>query len=29
MYAPLWVTIGILMVIILILKRTWWNRLED
>lgn len=29
MYSPLWVTIGILSVIILVLKRTWWNRLED
>lgn len=29
MFSPLWVTIGILTVIIFILKRTWWNRLED
>lgn len=29
MYTPLWITIGILTVISLILKRTWWNRLED
>ncbi|SMC67906.1 sodium:solute symporter family protein [Pedobacter africanus] len=29
MYAPLWITTGILTVISLILKRTWWNRLED
>lgn len=29
MYAPLWVTVSILTVIALILKRTWWNRLED
>jgi len=29
MYQPLWITIAILTVIILILKRTWWNRLED
>lgn len=26
---PLFITIGILMVIVLILKRTWWNKLED
>ncbi|MEO7309477.1 MAG: sodium:solute symporter family protein [Chitinophagaceae bacterium] len=29
MQAPLWITIGILGVIIFILKRTWWNKLED
>ena len=29
MFYPLWITIGILAVIIFILKRTWWNRLED
>ncbi|MNK05637.1 Sodium/glucose cotransporter [compost metagenome] len=29
MYAPLWITVSILIVIALILKRTWWNRLED
>jgi SSS family solute:Na+ symporter len=29
MYGPLCITIGILAVIIVILKRTWWNRLED
>lgn len=29
MYLPLWTTIGILAIVILILKRTWWNRLED
>jgi len=28
-YTPLWITIGLLTVISLILKRTWWNRLED
>ncbi|RYY36168.1 MAG: sodium:solute symporter [Sphingobacteriaceae bacterium] len=27
--APLLITIGILIVIILILKRTWWNKLND
>src|SRR5690606_31032808 len=26
---PLLITIGILVAIILILKRTWWNKLED
>jgi Na+/proline symporter len=26
---PLLITIGILLVIVLILKRTWWNKLED
>lgn len=29
MFSPLWITVGILTVIIFILKRTWWNRLED
>jgi Na+/proline symporter len=29
MYSSLWITIGILAVIIFVLKRTWWNRLED
>lgn len=29
MYQPLWITITILIIIIFILKRTWWNRLED
>ncbi|WP_293302349.1 sodium:solute symporter family protein [Pedobacter sp. UBA4863] len=29
MYIPLLVTIAILVVIVTILKRTWWNRLED
>ena len=29
MYVPLLVTIAILVVIVTILKRTWWNRLED
>jgi SSS family solute:Na+ symporter len=27
--APLWITIAILAVIVFILKRTWWNKLED
>lgn len=29
MHTPLWITIGILAVIISILKRTWWDKLED
>jgi Na+/proline symporter len=29
MFEPLWITIGVLAIIILVLKRTWWNRLED
>lgn len=29
MYTPLFITVAILVVIVLILKRTWWNRLED
>jgi solute:Na+ symporter, SSS family len=29
MHFPLFITIAILAVIILILKRTWWNKLED
>jgi len=29
MYSSLWVTVGILGVIMFVLKRTWWNRLED
>jgi mannose/fructose/N-acetylgalactosamine-specific phosphotransferase system component IID len=29
MFESLWITIGILAIIILVLKRTWWNRLED
>jgi SSS family solute:Na+ symporter len=29
MYSPLLVTMAILSVIIIVLKRTWWNRLED
>jgi Na+/proline symporter len=29
MFESLWITISILAVIIFILKRTWWNRLED
>ena len=29
MHLPLFVTLGILAVIILILKRTWWNKLEN
>jgi SSS family solute:Na+ symporter len=29
MYTPLWVTIAILAVIITVLKRTWWDKLED
>jgi Na+/proline symporter len=29
MYTPLWATTGILALIIFILKRTWWNKLED
>jgi SSS family solute:Na+ symporter len=29
MYTQLWVVIGVLAFIILVLKRTWWNRLED
>jgi Na+/proline symporter len=29
MNGPLWLTIAILAVIIFILKRTWWNKLED
>ncbi|MGE6221055.1 sodium:solute symporter family protein [Nubsella zeaxanthinifaciens] len=28
-YSPLWLTLLILAVIVTILKRTWWNRLED
>lgn len=29
MYKPLAVTVAILLVIVTVLKRTWWNRLED
>ena len=29
MYKPLAITVAILAVIVVILKRTWWNRLED
>ena len=29
MYKPLMITVAILIVIAVILKRTWWNRLED
>ncbi|MCX6315709.1 MAG: Na+:solute symporter [Bacteroidetes bacterium] len=29
MHSPLLITIGILVAIIIILKRTWWNKLED
>lgn len=29
MHLPLLITIGILAIIILILKKTWWNKLED
>jgi SSS family solute:Na+ symporter len=29
MQAPLWITIAILVVIIMVLKKTWWNKLED
>ncbi|WP_432708911.1 sodium:solute symporter family protein [Pedobacter sp.] len=29
MHTPLWITLAILTIIVLILKRTWWNKLED
>lgn len=29
MYSPLWATVGILTLIIFILKKTWWDKLED
>ncbi|MBG6236737.1 Na+/proline symporter [Pedobacter sp. CAN_A7] len=29
MHTPLWITLMILTVIVVILKRTWWNKLED
>ena len=29
MHLPLFITLGILIVIIIILKKTWWNKLED
>jgi len=29
MHTPLFITIAVLAVIVLILKRTWWNKLED
>ncbi len=29
MQTPLWITIGLIVMIVLILKRTWWNKLED
>jgi Na+/proline symporter len=29
MYSPLWLTLLVLALIVTILKRTWWNRLED
>ncbi len=29
MYTPLWATTGVLALIIFILKRTWWDKLED
>ncbi|MBC8034865.1 MAG: Na+:solute symporter [Chitinophagaceae bacterium] len=29
MHLPLLLTIGVLLIIVMILKRTWWNKLED
>ena len=29
MQTPLWITIGAIVIVVLILKRTWWNKLED
>lgn len=29
MQTPLWITIAVLAVLIAVLKRTWWNKLED
>jgi hypothetical protein len=29
MQTPLWITIAILAVIVAVLKKTWWNKLED
>ncbi len=29
MQTPLWITIAIIVAIVFILKRTWWNKLED
>jgi SSS family solute:Na+ symporter len=29
MHTPMWITLGILAVIITVLKRTWWDKLED
>jgi SSS family solute:Na+ symporter len=29
MHTPLWITLGILAVIVAVLKRTWWDKLED
>jgi Na+/proline symporter len=29
MHTPLWITIGAVILIVLILKRTWWNKLEN
>ena len=29
MQTPLWITIGAIVLVVLILKRTWWNKLED
>ncbi len=29
MQQPLWITIAVIVAIVLILKRTWWNKLED
>ncbi|MCW3089759.1 MAG: sodium-dependent mannose transporter [Ferruginibacter sp.] len=29
MQTPLYITIGVIIVIVLILKKTWWNKLED
>ena len=29
MQQPLWITIAVIIIIVLILKRTWWNKLEN
>jgi Na+/proline symporter len=29
MQTPLWITIAVIVIIVFILKRTWWNKLED
>jgi Na+/proline symporter len=29
MQTPLWITVGLIVLIIIILKRTWWNKLEN